>query len=79
MAHQNNQTFQVFQTTEAYIAGRYGKQYNVTVSSWRRGRSVENFNVRSDVFNRAVVGRMIVVKLHDGFFGLPWIAGVSPE
>src|SRR5262245_12390574 len=39
---------------KAVVTGRYGKQYNVTVSSWRRGRSVENFNVRSEVFNRAV-------------------------
>jgi len=64
---------------KAIVGARYGNQYYVTVSSWRPGRSVENLNVRSDVFERAVVGKTVVVELHKGFFGLPWIRSVLPE
>jgi len=64
---------------KAVVEGRYGNQYNVTVSSWRPARSIENLNVRSDVFERAVVGKAVIVELHKGFLGLPWIGRVSPE
>jgi hypothetical protein len=64
---------------KAVVEGRYGNQYDVTVSSWRPARSVENLNVRSDVFERAVVGKTVIIELHKGFFGLPWIGRVSPE
>ncbi len=52
-------------------------QYNLTVSSWRPGRSVENFNVVRSVFDRSVVGKTVTVELHKGFFGLPWLGRIS--
>ena len=61
------------------VRGGRATRYNVTVSSWRPGRSVENVNVGSQVFNRAVVGKTVTVDLHKGFFGLPWFGSISPE
>ena len=54
-------------------------QYNLTVSSWRPGRNVENFNVVRSVFDRSVVGKTVTVELHQGFFGLPWLGSISSE
>jgi hypothetical protein len=54
-------------------------QYGLTVSSWRPGRSIEDLNVGSRVFERAVVGKRVSVELHKGFFGLPWYGAISPQ
>jgi hypothetical protein len=65
---------------KAVISGTKGSiQYNLTVSSWRAGRNLENFNVVRNVFDRAVVGKTVTVELHKGFFGLPWLGSISPE
>jgi len=53
--------------------------YDLVVSSWLPGRSVEHFNVASRVFDRAVVGKTATVKVHAGFFGIAWHEGISPE
>jgi hypothetical protein len=47
-------------------------QYRLTVSSWRPGRNFEYLNVSSHVFERAVVGKSILLELHQGYFGLSW-------
>jgi hypothetical protein len=60
-------------------SGKGATQYNLTVSSWRPGRSIENFNVVRIVFDRAVVGKTVTVDLHDGFLHLPWMGKISPE
>ena len=65
---------------KAVLRGRHGaKQYNLTVSSWRPGRSLENFNFALNVFNGTAVGKIITVEMHDGFFGIPWHGKISPE
>jgi hypothetical protein len=61
------------------IRGRRGTQYNLTVSSWRPGRSVEYFKVTSSVFNRCVVGKSVQVEVHAGYLGMPWHGGISPD
>ncbi len=60
-------------------SGKGSTRYNLTVSSWRAGGNVENFNVVRNVFDRAVVGKTVTVELHKGFFGLPWWGSISPE
>jgi hypothetical protein len=65
---------------KAAISGtKGGTRYNLTVSSWRPGTSVENFSVARSVFDRTVVGKTITVELHKGFFGLPWFERILPE
>jgi hypothetical protein len=59
--------------------GRSGTRYVLTVSSWRPGRSVEEFAVGVSEFNRADVGKTVTVELHKGFFGLPWSGNISPD
>jgi hypothetical protein len=54
-------------------------QYHLTVSSWRAGRSIEDLNVSSRVFERAVVGKRVTLELRAGYFGLPWYASISSE
>ncbi len=54
-------------------------QSRLIVSSWRPGRSLEDLNVNSRVFERAVVGKRVSVEMHKGSFGLPWYAHISPE
>jgi hypothetical protein len=56
-----------------------GRAYHLTVSSWRPSRSEEEFEVGSRTFDRAAVGQTVTVELHNGFFGLPWSGGISPE
>lgn len=53
--------------------------YTLTVSSWRPGRTEEDFLVGPRTFNRAAVGKTVRIELHPGYFGLPWSGGVSPE
>jgi hypothetical protein len=61
------------------LRGRRGTQYDLAVSSWRPGRSQEHFKVTSREFDRAVVGKIALVELHKGFFGVPWYGNISPE
>ena len=63
---------------KAVIRGR-STQYNLTVSSWRPGRSIENFNVAFSVFDRTDVGKIITLEVHEGIFGLQWHGKISPE
>lgn len=60
--------------------GRHGtQQYHLIVSSWRPGRSSEDLNVGSRVFQRAAVGRNVSIEVHQGFFNLPWSGKIRPE
>lgn len=60
--------------------GRHGtQQYHLIVSSWRPGRSSEDLNVGSHVFQRAAVGRNVSVEVHQGFFNLPWSGKIRTE
>jgi hypothetical protein len=61
------------------LRGRRGTQYDLAVSSWRPGRTLEHFKVTSREFDRAVVGKIALVELHKGFLGLPWYGEISPE
>jgi hypothetical protein len=62
------------------IRGRYGaRQNHLLVSSARPGRSREDLNVSSNVFDRAVVGKALTIELHQGFFGLSWYGRISPD
>jgi hypothetical protein len=54
-------------------------QYTLVVTSWQPGRSYENLNVGSRVYERAAVGKTIVMEIHKGYFGLPWHGKISPE
>jgi hypothetical protein len=63
---------------KAVIRGR-STQYNLSVSSWTPDRSIENFNVAMNVFERAAVGKTVTVELHKGFFGMPWHGKIWPE
>jgi hypothetical protein len=65
---------------KAAITGRRGAvQYHLSVVSWRPGISREDFNVAASLFNRAVVGKTVRVKLYGGYFGIPWYGSISPE
>jgi hypothetical protein len=66
---------------KAMVTGsqKYGTQYDVTVSSWRPGRTEEQFKVDSSVYRRAVVGRGATVEVHEGYLGIPWHGNISPE
>jgi hypothetical protein len=70
----------VVQTTilaKTALSGRNGRQYDLAVSSWRPRRDVEHFNVTETIFKQAVVGKSVIVAVHDGFFGLPWYHNIS--
>jgi hypothetical protein len=66
---------------KAMVTGsqKYGTHYDVIVSSWRPGRTEEQFKVDSSVYRRAVVGRGATVELHKGYLGIPWYGNISPE
>jgi len=65
---------------KAIIKGRYGAvQYQLFVSSWRPGVSREDLSVISSVYDRAAIGKPVTVKLHEGYFGLPWYGSILPE
>jgi hypothetical protein len=62
------------------LTGRHGTQQHIlTVSSWRPGRKSEDLGVVSRVFDRIRVGQSVIVELHHGFFGLPWLGPISPN
>jgi hypothetical protein len=63
---------------KAILRGRRATSYNLTLTSWRPGRTQESMDVTLRVFNRATVGRPVTVELHQGFFGLAWYGDVSP-
>jgi hypothetical protein len=58
---------------------RRGAHYDVIVSSWRTGRSTEDFDVDLGLFRRTVPGKTITVEVHEGAFRLPWYGNISPE
>lgn len=64
---------------EKRIGGLRKRQYHIYVSSLRPGIGREDLKVGSSVFERAAVGKIVTVKLHPGYLGLPWYADVSPE
>jgi len=65
---------------KAMVEGsHHGTYYNVIVSSWRPGRTQEDFDVDSKVFKRIAAGKSVTVELHKGFFGVPWYSSISPE
>jgi hypothetical protein len=59
--------------------GRGGTEYVLIVSSWRPGRSLEDFRVDSRTFARASVGKTVTLELRKGYFGLPWSGNISPQ
>ncbi len=61
------------------ITGLRARKYHLYVSSWRPGISREDLKVTSSIFGRAALGKIVTVKLHPGYLGLPWYADVSPE
>lgn len=66
---------------KAMVSGsvRRGTHYDVIVASWRPGRSQEDFEVDSGVYERAAAGRPVTVELHKGFYGIQWHGNISPE
>jgi hypothetical protein len=54
-------------------------QYGLRVTSWRPGKKIEDLNVGSRVFERAVIGKNVIVELHQGFFGMMWYGKITPE
>jgi hypothetical protein len=66
-------------TQKTITRGKSGSSYTLTVSSWRPGRTEEEFWVAQRAFDRAVVGKTVTVELHKGYFGLPWSGRISPE
>ena len=66
---------------KAMVSGdlKRGTHYQLSVSSWRAGRSQEDLEVDSGVFNRTAVGKIVAVEFHKGFLGLPWYGNISTE
>lgn len=54
-------------------------QYGIRVTSWRPGKTIEDLNVGSRVFERAVIGKNVIVELHRGFFGMMWYGKITAE
>lgn len=54
-------------------------QYNLRVSSWWPGRTFEDLNVGSREFARTIVGKRVIVEMHQGYLGMPWYAKIMPE
>ena len=59
--------------------GGRSPQYNLAVTSWRPGRSLEHISVRRPLYDRAQVGRPVTINIHKGYLGLAWCGGISPE
>src|SRR5579884_2119970 len=49
----------------------------LVVRSWREGRTVERLSVTEAEFARFHVGDSVVVYVHPGLAGIPWIGGVA--
>ena len=64
---------------EKRITGGRARQRHIFISSWRPGVSREDLLVRSPVYERAVVGKTVTVKVHPGYLGWPWYTDVSSE
>jgi NADH:ubiquinone oxidoreductase subunit 6 (subunit J) len=48
----------------------------LVVVSWREGHRYERVPVSSDEYSRFHVGERVVVQIHPGLAGIPWVAGV---
>lgn len=46
------------------------------VVSWRSGHQYERVPVSSEEYSRFQVGERVVVEIHPGLAGIPWVAGV---
>lgn len=64
---------------EKKMGGGRARRYHIFVSSLRPGIDREDLKVGSSVFERAAVGKIVTVRLHPGYLGLPWYADVFPE
>jgi hypothetical protein len=48
----------------------------LVVLSWREGRRIERVSVGRDDYNRFQVGNPVVVEVHPGMAGIPWVYAV---
>lgn len=51
----------------------------VVVVSWPPGRAFERVPVSDDEYSRFRVGERVVVEIHPGLMGVPWVARVVPD
>jgi len=49
----------------------------LVVTSWREGRRFERISVDRNDFDRFAPGDAVIVEVHDGLVGIPWVSGVS--
>ena len=64
---------------EKRVGGGRARQHHIYVSSLRPGIGREDLKVGSSIFDRAAIGKIVIVRLHPGYLGLPWYADVFPE
>jgi hypothetical protein len=55
-----------------------GRSYRIVVESWRPDHSTETLDVRESSFGGMRVGSPVLVKVHEGRFGLPWYDPPEP-
>lgn len=69
---------------EARVIGKFSMpgpvpNRRLIVNSWREGRRIERVPVDREDFDRVNTGDVIVIEIHGGLVGIPWVSGVSRE
>ncbi len=67
---------------ETRVVGKFSMSAMVptrrlVVISWRAGRRYERVPVSQDEYSEFSVGEKVVVEVHSGLAGIPWVAGVT--
>lgn len=67
---------------ETRVVGKFSMSAMVptrrlVVVSWRDGRRYERVPVSESEYSRFHVGETVVVEIHSGLAGIPWVAGVT--
>ncbi len=65
----------------ASVVGKFSmpgvlRSSRLVVTSWRHGHRFERVSVDSDDFNLFQRGDVVVVRVHDGLVGIPWVYAV---
>jgi hypothetical protein len=67
---------------QAHVIGKFSMHGPIAsrrliVASWREGRHFERIPVDRGDYDRVNSGDFVIVQVHDGLVGIPWVSGVS--
>jgi len=67
--------------TTTSVVGKFSmpglmRNQRLIVKSWREGHDAEHVQVSRDDFNRFQIGDPVMIEIHNGMAGIPWVYGV---